>query len=67
VNREELSVFYSDDFDLKAIVYLNFDTRQFEVDFAKNGLIVATESYEGHSEQYHEDAAENYVMGIKKL
>ncbi len=67
MNREELSVFYSDDFDLKAIVYLNFDTRQFEVDFAKNGLIVATESYEGHSEQYHEDAAENYVMGIKKL
>lgn len=65
--REELSVFYSDDFDLKAIVYWNEEKRCFEVDFAKNGLIVATESYINHNEQYHENAAENYVLGIKTL
>lgn len=65
--REQLSVFYSDDFDKKAIVYYDIVEKRFEVDFAKDGLIVATETYEGKNEQYHEDAAENYVMGIKKL
>ena len=65
--REQLSVFHSDDFDLKAIVYYDVVAKRFEVDFAKNGLLVATEHYEGRGEQYHEDAAENYVMGIKKI
>lgn len=67
MERKQLSVFYSDDFDKKAIVYYSDVERRFEVDFAKDGLLVATESYEGHSEQYHEDAAENYVRGIKHL
>lgn len=65
--REQLSVFYSDDMDKKAIVYYNIPEKRFEVDFAKGGLLVATETYEGRSEQYHEDAAENYVMGIKSV
>lgn len=65
--REQLSVFYSDDFDKKAIVYYNIVEKRFEVDFAKDGLIVATESYAGHNEQYHDDAAENYVMGVKHI
>lgn len=67
MSRAQLSVFYSDDLDKKAIVYYNITEKRFEVDFAKDGLIVATESYAQHSEQYHEDAAENYVMGIKTL
>jgi hypothetical protein len=67
VNKVELSTFYSDDMNLKAIVYCNREAKHFEVDYIKNDLVIATESYEGHSEQYHEDAAENYVMGIKKL
>lgn len=67
MERKQLSVFYSDDFDKKAIVYYSDVEKRFEVDFAKDGLLVATESYEGRSEQYHEDAAENYVMGIKHL
>jgi hypothetical protein len=67
MSREQCSVFYSDDMDLKAIVYYDLIKKQFEVDYAKGGLIVATEAYEGRSEQYHEDAAENYVMGIKKI
>lgn len=65
--RKQLSVFYSDDFDRKAIVYLNPEKNCFEVDFAKDGLIVATESYIDHSLQYHEDAAENYVLSVKTL
>jgi hypothetical protein len=67
VNKVELSTFYSDDMNLKAIVYYNREAKHIEVDYIKNDLVIATESYEGHSEQYHEDAAENYVMGIKKL
>lgn len=65
--RVQMSVFRSDDMDLKAIVYYNADNDQYEVDYAKNGFIVTTESYDGHSLIYHEDAAENYVYGIKKL
>lgn len=53
--------------NLKAIVYHNRETKHFEVDYIKNDLIIATESYKGHSEQYHEDAAENYVIGIKTI
>jgi hypothetical protein len=65
--RSQVSVFHSEDFDLKAIVYYNASQDKFEVDFGKNGLIVATESYEEHNLLYHEDAAENYVNGIKKI
>lgn len=65
--REQISIYYSDDMDLKAIVYYNKEKLCFEVDYAKNGLLVATESYINHSLQYHEDAAENYVLGIKTL
>lgn len=65
--RIQLSVFYSDDTTYKAIVYLNKETGNFEVDFAKDGLIVATESYIDHSLRYHEDMAENYVLAVKTL
>ena len=65
--RVQMSVFRSDDMDLKAIVYYNADNDQYEVEYAKNGFLVTTESYDGHSLIYHEDAAENYVYGIKTL
>ena len=29
--------------------------------------LIKTELYEGHSESYAEDAAENYTLGIKQL
>ena len=32
-----------------------------------NNEVVKTEFYKGHSESYAEDAAENYVMGIKNV
>ena len=67
IMRSQCSVFYSEDMHLKAIVYYAIGTDLYEVDYAKNGLIIATESYEGHNLLYHEDAAENYVNGIKKL
>jgi hypothetical protein len=33
--------------------------------FYEDNKAVKTEFYKGHSESYAEDAAENYVMGIK--
>jgi hypothetical protein len=33
----------------------------------KDGELKKTEFYRGHSEAYAEDAAENYVLGIKKI
>jgi len=65
--RVQISVYLSDDMDLKAIVYLNQEKGCYEVDYAKNGLLVKTESYIDHNLQYHEDAAENYVLGVKTL
>ncbi len=65
--KQQMLVCYSEDENLKAIVnYLVLEDR-FEVIYAENGLIMATESYDGRSLRYHEDAAENYVNGIKKL
>lgn len=35
--------------------------------FYKDNTAIKTEFYKGHSESYAEDAAENYVMGIKHV
>ncbi len=35
--------------------------------FWRNNEAVKTEFYKGHSEAYAEDAAENYVIGVKTL
>ena len=35
--------------------------------YNSEGTVVKTEFYKGHSESYAEDAAENYVFGIKKI
>lgn len=36
-------------------------------DFYKNAEFIKTELYKGHGEIYAENAAENYVSGIKKI
>lgn len=63
--KKQLSVYHSENMDLRAIVYHDVVEDTFEVNYAKNGLSVATESYAGHSSYYHESAAENYCAGIK--
>jgi hypothetical protein len=35
--------------------------------FYNNNEVIKTEFYRGHSEAYAEDAAENFVLGIKKI
>ena len=64
---ETVSEFVSKDNSLKAVVRRNKSDSLYEVVFYKNKKIVATESYAFHTLRYHEDAAENYVNGIKKL
>ncbi len=51
--------------NLRAEVYSS--EKGFGCRFFKDNLWVTDEVYEGHSEQYAEDAAENYVLGIKEL
>jgi hypothetical protein len=65
--RVQMSVFRSDDMDLKAIVYYNPHNDQYEIDYCKNGFLVTTESYQDQGLIHHEDVAENYVYGIKKI
>lgn len=62
--RDEVSSYYAEDGTLMAKVY-HIGNHDFEVDFYQNSVKIATESYENKSLQYHQDAAENYVLGIK--
>jgi hypothetical protein len=62
-----IAEFESKDKTLKAIVKHNRLTSTHEIDFYKDKKKIATESYAYHTRRYHEDAAENYVNGIKKI
>ncbi len=67
VTAEKLLSTYTDQtLSLKAETFVdingNFGTR-----FFKDNVWQVDEIYEGHSEEYAENAAENYVMEIKRL
>lgn len=68
---EVLSEYWSEDGLLKAeVVNVGAQEREWGTDmvyFYANGHFVGSETYEGHSLKYYEDAAENYVLGIKIL
>ena len=64
---ETVSEFVSKDKSLKAVVRRNRSNSIYEIDFYNGRKKIATESYAFHTLRYHEDAAENYVNGIKKL
>ena len=63
---ELLSSYFSDDGVLEARVYLN-KWGQFVNQYLVNNVIIKTESFEDRSEEYHENAAENFVIGVKKI
>ena len=69
---EIISEYISEDGKLKSVVRVN-PIRQnrssplYEVDFYKANNVIATESYAFHTLRFHEEAAENYVKGIKKI
>ena len=64
VAKEILSTFL--DGDLKADTFID-ENNNYGVRFYRNLIWITDEVYEGHSEQYAEDAAENYVLGVKQL
>jgi len=51
--------------DKKAIVFN--DNGVWGCNYYMGNELVKTELYEGHSESYAEDAAENYIQGVKQL
>jgi|TARA_R110000822_G_scaffold76437_1_gene183802 hypothetical protein len=51
--------------DKQAKVYIT--NEGYEVDYYKGKKLLKTECLHTHSEQYAEDAAENFVIGIKQL
>lgn len=63
---ELISSYFSDDGVLEARVYVD-NFKQHVNQYLVNNIIIKTESYENHSLQYHEDAAENFVLGVKKI
>ena len=68
---EIISEYWSDDGKLKAeIVNVDSKEREWGIDmvyFYADGKFVGSEAYDGHSLDYLESAAENYVLGIKRL
>lgn len=69
MNREVIAEYVSDDNRLKAeIVKYRYEFRDdLQINFYENGKMIAAETYKDHSLRYYEDAAENYVNGIKKV
>lgn len=63
---ELLSSYFSDDGVLEARVHKN-NFGQYVNQYLVNNIIIKTESYEDHNEEYHENAAENFVLGIKQV
>ena len=61
-----LSTYTDQTLGLKAVTFITEDGT-FGARFYKDGLWLVDELYEGHSEEYAENAAENYVMEIKTL
>ena len=63
--KEEIFTYWSEDQTRKAVLMNNYG--QPEIHFFKDGELEAIESYDNHSMRYHEDAAENYVLGVKNF
>jgi|TARA_B100001939_G_C16719006_1_gene520369 hypothetical protein len=53
--------------DLMSETFLTEDRKHYGVRFYKNNVFIKDEIYKGKSESYAEDAAENYLYGIKTI
>jgi hypothetical protein len=50
-----------------AKVYSNAGDKYTVQFYNKKGMLLGAESYPGKTARYHEDSAENWALGIKKL
>lgn len=64
-NRIRISSYDSGD-GLRAVVYNNLNSG-YEIDFFINNDYILSESYTDKNLYYHENAAENFILGIKKI
>jgi hypothetical protein len=60
-----ITEFMSDDGSLSASVLV--DHGKSFIYFYKDCQLISTESYPENDTMYHEEVAENYVLGIKKI
>tara|TARA_B100000900_G_scaffold115946_2_gene97586 strand:+ start:1359 stop:1589 length:231 start_codon:yes stop_codon:yes gene_type:complete len=65
ITAEKLLSTYMQD-NLKAETFVD-ENGNFGARFFKDNVWLADELYKGHSEQYAENAAENFVIGVKSL
>lgn len=65
ITAEKLLSTYMQD-NLKAETFID-ENGNYGARFYKDNVWLVDELYKGHSEQYAEDAAENYVIGVKHL
>jgi len=61
--KEEIFTYWSEDKRKKAVLMNNYGEP--EIHFFNNGELEAIENYENNSMRFYEDAAENYVIGVK--
>ena len=66
--KRKVSEFYSDrsrhSFNRTAVV--SYDGNSFIVDMFEDNLLIKSRVIEGHTLQYAEDCAENWVLGVIK-
>lgn len=51
----------------KAVIIVDNEANCFGVDFYENDSIIGREMYPDKSEYWAEDAAENWIFGVKKV
>lgn len=63
--RTQISYYLSDDETCKSVV--SVDGEKFIVEYYENGRLLEVEEYTDKSIHFVEDAAENFVLGVKKF
>lgn len=66
-HREVIGEYVKDNLKAEIIKYSYGSKDDFQINFYEDDKMIAIETYVDHSLRYYEDAAENYVKGIKKV
>ena len=65
---KEISVYYADDGLNMAAVFLDLKTEEYYIEYKNtSGTVFFVEHFPSKSIHFVEDAAENWVLGIKEL
>ncbi len=64
---KEISEYYDDEMFKRAVIFLDTKTDTFGIDYYKGKTMIDSENFPGYALCYVEDAADNWVRGIKKI